>query len=209
MIKLHELCTKNSQRIPSGVGKMERKSFGSAGPLSAALIVLLAGIAAAATFSPALVVDTYMDAYEDDETFADAETLWVTSEDGDPVRIAFLVYSEMVKLPMEIESGEFRARVTDVERPGEVTLYFYDMAVLETETWRDMLRYDDEPLATLDIQETGWATWDATDLVKKAAEECSEGCPFSVVLVAEGDASIGFASMEGSGDETAVIEYIA
>ncbi len=188
---------------------MKRKSFGSAGLLSAALIVLLAGIAAAATFSPALVVDTYMDASEEDETFADAETLWASNDGGEPVRIAFLVYSEMVKLPMEIESGKLRAYVTNVERPGEVTLYFYDMAVLETETWREMPRYDDEPLATLNIQETGWATWDATALVKKAAEECSEGCPFTVVLVAEGDASIGFASMEGSSDETAVIEYVA
>lgn len=188
---------------------MERKSFGSLGLLSAALIVLLAGIAAAATFSPALVVDTYMDADDEFETFADAETLWASSEGGEPVRISFLVYSEMVKLAMEIESGELRAYVTDVERPGEVTLHFYDMAVLETESWSDMSRYDEEPLATLDIRETGWATWDATSLVKKAAEECSEGCPFTVVLVAEGDASIGFASMERSDDEKAVLEYIA
>lgn len=209
MIKLHGLCTKNNQRIPSGVGKMERKSFGSAGLLSATLIVFLAGIAAAATFSPALVVDTYMDASQEDETFAGAETLWATSEGGEPVRIAFLVYSEMVKLAMEIEAGELRAYVTDVERPGEVSLHFYDMAVLETETWRDMPLYDDEPLATRNIQETGWATWDATSLLKKAAEECSEGCPFTVVLVAEGDASIGFISMEGSSDRKAVIEYVA
>jgi hypothetical protein len=188
---------------------MERKSFRFVGLMSAALIVLLAGIGAAATFSPALVVDTYMDASEEDETFAEAETLWAASESGEPVRIAFLVYSEMVKLAMEIESGELRAYVTEVGRPGEVTLYFYDMAVLETETWRDMPRYDEEPLATLNIQETGWATWDATALVKKAAEECSEGCPFTVVLVAEGDASIGFASMEGSSDRKAVIEYVA
>lgn len=188
---------------------MERKSFGSAGLMPAALIVLLAGIAAAATFSPALVVDTYIDASEEDETFAGAETLWATSEGGEPVRIAFLVYSEMVKLSMEIEAGELRAYVTEVERPGEVTLHFYDMAVLETETWRDMPRYDDEPLATLNIQEMGWATWDATTLLKKAADECSEGCPFTVVLVAEGDASIGFISMEGSGERMAAIEYVA
>ncbi|MGB3943506.1 MAG: hypothetical protein WBK88_01785 [Methanothrix sp.] len=188
---------------------MEQKSFGFVGLMSAALIVLLAGIAAAATFSPALVVDTYMDASEEDETFAEAETLWASSDGGEPVRIAFLVYSEMVKLAMEIESGELRAYVTEVERPGAVTLRFYDMAVLETETWRDMPRYDDEPLATLNIQETGWATWDATALLKKAADECAEGCPFTVVLVAEGDASIGFGSMEGSSDKKAVIEYIA
>jgi hypothetical protein len=200
---------KNNLRITEGVGKMVRKSFGFVGLMSAALIVLLAGIAAAATFSPALVGDTYMDASEEDETFAGAETLRASSDGGEPVRIAFLVYSEMVKLAMEIEAGELRAYVTEVERPGEVTLYFYDMAVLETETWRDMPRYDDEPLATLNIRETGWAIWDATALLKKAADECSEGCPFTVVLVAEGDASIGFISMEGSSDKKAVIEYIA
>ena len=43
--------------------------------------------------------------------------------------------------------------------------------------------------------------------MKKAAVECSEGCPFSVVLVAEDDASISFASLEGSEDERAGLQY--
>jgi hypothetical protein len=45
--------------------------------------------------------------------------------------------------------------------------------------------------------------------VKKAAVECSEGCPFSVVLVADEDASISFASQEGSEEEKAVLQYEA
>lgn len=74
---------------------------------SAALIVLLAGIAAAGAISPELVVDTYMDAEEEEETFADEEILWATSEDGDPVRITFLVFREMIMLAEQIESGSF------------------------------------------------------------------------------------------------------
>lgn len=186
---------------------MKSKGTGFVGFLSAALIVLLAGMAAAGAISPELVVDTYMEAEEEDETFADEEILWATSEDGDPVRITFLTFREMVMLADQIESGELRMYVAVVDSPGEVTLYFYDMAVLETETWADLPSYDEEPLATIEIEEDGWAAWDATSLVKRAAEECSEGCPFTAVLVAEGDASIGFASMEGSDDEMAVLEY--
>lgn len=188
---------------------MKSKGTGFVGLLSAALIVLLAGMAAAGTFSPALVVDTYMDSEEEDEPFANDEILWVTSEDGAPVRITFLTFREMIMLSEQIESGELRMYVFEVDSPGEVSLHFYDMAVLETETWSDLPSYDEEPLATIEIEEVGWATWDATSLVKKAATECSEGCPFTVVLVAEGDSSIGFASMEGSEDEMAVLEYTA
>ena len=188
---------------------MEIKSFGFGGLLAAALVVMLAGIAAAGTFSPPLVLDTYMDADEEDEAFADGDPLWATSDDGDPVRITFLVFKEMVMLADQIESGELKVRVTEVETPGEVTLYFYDLAVLDSETWADLPLYDEEPLFTIEIEAEGWASWDATSLVKKAAEECSEGCPFTAVLVAEGDASIGFASMEGSEDDKAVLEYIA
>jgi hypothetical protein len=49
----------------------------------------------------------------------------------------------------------------------------------------------------------------ATAFVKKAAVECSEVCPFSAVLAAEGDAFIGFASMERSAEEKAVLPYEA
>jgi hypothetical protein len=186
---------------------MKSKGNGFVGLLSAALIFLLAGMAAAGTISPELVVDTYMDAEEEDETFSDEEILWATSEDCDPVRITFLTFREMVMLSEQIESGELRMYVSEVKTPGEVTLYFYDMAVLETETWADLPSYDEESLTTIEIEEEGWAAWDATSLVKKAATECSEGCPFTAVLVAEGDASIGFRSMEGSDDEMAVLEY--
>jgi len=90
-----------------------------------------------------------------------------------------------------------------------VTLYLYDNAAMNTVTWADQPEYDSQALGSIEIQETGWQTWDATDFVKKAALECSEGCPFSVILVAEGDASIGFASLEGPAEEKAALEYEA
>ena len=90
-----------------------------------------------------------------------------------------------------------------------MSLHLYNQAAMDIITWTDQPDFDPEALGTLDIQGTGWQTWDATAFVKKAAEECSEGCPFSVVLVADDDASIAFTSMEGSANEEAVLQYEA
>jgi hypothetical protein len=115
----------------------------------------------------------------------------------------------MTTLPQQISSASLKMYAQEVEQPGKVSLFLYDNAAMDTITWSHQPEYAEEALGTLDIQETGWQTWDATNFMKKAAEECSEGCPFSVVLVAEGNASISFASMEGSADEKAVLQYEA
>ena len=90
-----------------------------------------------------------------------------------------------------------------------MSLHLYNQAAMDIITWADQPEYGPEALGTLDIRGPGWQIWDATAFVKRAATECSEGCPFSVVLVAEGDASIGFTSMDGSTEEKAVLQYEA
>ncbi len=177
--------------------------------IALACITLLAGCAGAVKVSPALYTDTYTDAENVNQSFGEESAIWVSSHKGEPMKIAYLSFAGMTKLPEQISSASLKIYIREVEKPGIVTLYLYDSAVTDIITWADQPEYDSQALGSIDIQETGWQTWDATDFVKKAAVECSEGCPFSVVLVAEGDASISFASKEGSEEEKAVLQYEA
>ena len=177
--------------------------------IALACIVLLVNCAGATKIFPALQMDTYTDASNKEESFGSEDTLWVSSQNGQPARITFLAFEGMTTLPQQISSGSLKMYVKEVERPGKVSIHLYNQAAFDSITWANQPEYDPEVLGTLDIQGTGWQTWDATDFVKKAAVECSEGCPFSVVLVADGDGSIGFASMEGSAEEKAVLQYEA
>ena len=174
-----------------------------------ASIAFLAGSAGAVKISPALQMDTYTDAESADQSFGEDSAIWVASQGGVPAKIAYLSFGGMTTLPQQVKSASLKMYAKEIERPGRVSLYLYDNAAMDTITWSDQPEYGAEALGSLDIQETGWQTWDATDFVKKAAEECSEGCPFSLVLVAEGDASISFASLEGAAEEIAVLEYEA
>ena len=58
----------------------------------------------------------------------------------------------------------------------------------------------------MDIDEEGWYDFDATEIVKKAIVECPS-CPFSIVIVSEGDASVAFSSKEGSDNDKAVLKF--
>ncbi len=177
--------------------------------IALACVTLLAGSAGAAEISPALHMDTYTDAANENQSFGIDDTLWVASENGQPIRIAYLTFGGMTALPQQISSGSLKMYAKEVERPGKVSIYLLNHAAMDTITWADQPGYKPEPLGALDIQGTGWQTWDTTAFVKKAAGECSEGCPFSVVLVADDDTSIGFTSMEGSAEEKAVLQYEA
>ncbi len=174
-----------------------------------ACIAMLAGCADAAKISPALQMDTYTDSENANLSFGEESAIWAASQSGEPVKIAYLSFAGMTTLPQQVISASLKVYAKEVKRPGKVNLYLHDNAAMDTVTWSDQPEYGEEALGALDIQETGWQTLDATNFMKKAAEECSEGCPFSVVLVAEGDASISFTSMEGSAEEKAVLHYEA
>jgi hypothetical protein len=174
-----------------------------------ACIAMLAGSAGAVKISPALQMDTYTDAENPDQGFGEDSQIWTSSQGGVPAKIAYLSFAGITTLPQQVISATLKMYAKEVEQPGKVSLYLYDNAAMDTITWSDQPEYDTEAVGSLDIQEAGWQTWDATDFMKKAAEECSEGCPFSLVLVAEGDASISFVSLEGLAEEKAVLEYEA
>jgi len=174
--------------------------------LGLVILAVLAGIVAAGRFSPMPLDDTYVDAGKAAESFGTEKVLWVTSNKGMPVRVAYLTFSGMTTFPSQIDSASLDIYVRNVEQPGEVSLHLLDRPIMSYMAWEDREEYDEERLATLNIEGTGWHTFDAAALVKKAALECSEGCPFTVVLVAEGSASIGFASID-SAENKAKMEY--
>jgi len=173
--------------------------------------VLLIG-AASAGFTTSLKEDTYVDVDMDDANYGLGTTLWASSDDGDPVKITYLKFDNNlenvgVESSDDIESASLKIYVTDVETEGEIIAYFSEEDFFEeTVTWSDELEYLEDATATLYIDEEGWCTFDATEIMKMAADECLT-CPFAIVLVAEDDASIGFASKEGSDGNEAVLNY--
>jgi hypothetical protein len=172
-------------------------------------LILLMGAASAGEFGPNLRGDTYIDANNEDKPYGIEETLWATSDDGDPVKITFFNFQSLGegRTADEIESGTFEVYVTDVEEEGNVSVHFCEGSILEdTLTWAHEMSYDEEAADTEYIGEDGWYTWDVTAIIKTAAEEC-QSCPWSIVMVAEDDASIEFASKENPEDLKAVLKY--
>lgn len=175
--------------------------------LACALLMVGAAAAASWTYPDQRIGDTYVDKEAEDETFGTEEILWVSSIDGDPIRESWITFETNlikealgIESPDEIASATLKIYVVEVETPGDVELHFYDMGFFEEDedlTWTYKPQYDDEVDGVEEIDGFGWYEFDATSIVKKAIEACPD-CPFSVALVAEGDASIGFASKEAS-----------
>ena len=182
--------------------------------LAAAL--LLVGTAFAMTWSSPnmLTDDSYIVRGLEDENFGTEETLWVTSEDDEPMKESWLSFMTPIMIDAlkiksleEISSATLRVYAKEVENPGVVELHFYNSGFFEdTIAWdNDKPEYDDAVDASIDVDEEGWYEFDATSIVKKAFLDCKD-CPFSAVLVAKGDASVGFASKEDSGGNVPVLK---
>ncbi|MHC1631901.1 MAG: CBM96 family carbohydrate-binding protein [Methanotrichaceae archaeon] len=175
-----------------------------------ASVTLLAGAASAGTFSPHLIGDTYVDAENEDKNFGSKETLWVTSDDGEPIMVTFLEFNKIgIKSADDIESAILKMYVTDVEEAGNVSAHFYKEGFFEdTLVWSGKPDYDEDADDMITIDEEGWCRFDVTELMKKAvAESECQTCPFSIVLVAEDNVSIGFASQEESDENKATLEF--
>jgi hypothetical protein len=167
------------------------------------LFVILAG-ASAGSFKAQMDVDTYVDSNKGNESFSDNETLWAASENGTPDRIVYLSFinlfgSEGIYKSDAISSATLTLEATNVEKPGKIVAYFLHGATLDTATWNDKEDYDSSVSASVQVDKEGSYELDATPLIKKAVETCTEGCPYSLVLVAEDGTSVGFASSENSG----------
>ena len=178
--------------------------------------LLLVGAASAMTWtSPKgfLTDDAYIEKGLPEENFGTEEILWASSIGGEPQReawLAFLTRTMMnalnIKSADEVSSATLRIYAKEVEAPGEVELHFYSEGFYEdTVVWDGKPDYDEEVDAVISVEEEGWYDLDATSFVKKAIEDCKD-CPFSAVLVAKGDASVGFASKEDSGGNVPVLK---
>jgi hypothetical protein len=176
------------------------------------LMVLLGAASAAGHFTLKLDVDTYIDTANADKAFSGEKILWATSSGGTPTKETYLGFVNSFGTagtfsPNDVSSATLKVHVADVEKPGKVAAYFLHGATLESLTWSDRPEYDNETTTTFDVSKAGDYTLDATNIVKKAVEACTEGCPFSVVLVADGDTSVGFSSSEDSGASKAELSY--
>jgi hypothetical protein len=175
------------------------------------LMVLLASTSSAGQFTLKLDVDTYIDSANADKGFSSEKVLWATSAGDKPSREVYLGFINSFGTagtfsPDDVKSATLKVHVAEVETPGKVTAYFLHGPTLESLTWTDRPEYSGNATATLNVNKEGDYSIDVTSIVRKAVEACAEGCPFSIVLVADGDASIGFSSSR-SDDKKAELTY--
>jgi hypothetical protein len=179
------------------------------------IFLLLAATAAAGSFTAEMDVDTYVDAENAEQAFSDSDLLRAASEGGEPAKEVYLSFinilgSQGIFDPEQIESATLTIEAAQAERPGKVTAYFLHGATLSTATWSDKEDYDKESSSTpVEIKGAGSYSFDVTDIIKKAVETCTEGCPYSIVLVAEDDASVAFSSSRSEGDEPKLVYVTA
>ncbi len=166
------------------------------------LLMLTASLAAAGKFSMEMPLDTYIDAKNASESFSDAKTLWATSEDGEPVKEVYLNFNNTfgrvgVFSPDQIKSATLTIDATDVKVPGEIAVYFAEGSIMDID-WDHKVKYETNESASEEIDQAGKYSIDVTPLIKRAREACPEDCGFSLVMVAENNTSVGFASSESS-----------
>jgi len=159
-------------------------------------MITMLGMASAGTFTVVSNVETYIDEAQPDVPFADEQTLWATSIGGEPIREVYLGFQPNfgtvgITSPDLIDQATLTLSVSDIEQSGGIYVYFLHGETLETFQWDDREEYDLVPKAAANVAGKGTISIDATDLVKKAVETCFTGCPFSLIVVAQGDASIG------------------
>jgi hypothetical protein len=177
------------------------------------LLLLLAATATAGSFNAEMDVDTYVDADNANQTFEDSDLLWAATLDKEPTKQVYLSFinvlgAQGIYKPEQIASATLTLDAAQVDKPGKIKAYFLHGAALDTMSWYDKLDYDAEVSSSpVDVEEVGSYTFDVTSIVKKAVETCTEDCPYSIVLVAEDDATVGFASSEASGNQPA-LKYV-
>ncbi len=178
------------------------------------IFLLLAATASAGSFKANMDVDTYVNANNASQSYGENDLLWASSESGDPVNETYLSFvnlfgSQSIFNPDDIKSATLTLDAARVEEAGKVTAYFFHGATFDNLNWNDKTEYDGNVSSiAVDIEKEGSYELDVTPIIKKAVEICTEGCPYSIVLVAEDNASIGFTSSEASDDNKPTLEYV-
>ncbi|VVB68963.1 Uncharacterised protein [uncultured archaeon] len=175
------------------------------------LLVMLAATAAAVTSTVIVDEDNYVDADNANQSFSDSDTLLAASADEKPIKEVYLSIrnnfnTTNVFSSEDIKSATLDLTVTQAENPGEMKIYFVHGAAIGI-TWLNKPEYDSSVSVAFNAEGKGSQTLDVTPLIKKAAETCADGCPFSFVIVAGDNASVGFASSEGSEKDKPSLKY--
>ena len=161
-------------------------------------VLLVAASAAAGDFQVKLDVATYVDAANPNANFSlNNDTLWVASTGGKPEKEVYLSFVNNfgtvgVFNPDKVTSATLKITSKQVDNPGTIKAYFVHGATPEITTWNDKLDYNSSASSSLDIQKVGENTINVTPIIKMAVNTCTEGCPYSIVLIADGSTSIGF-----------------
>ncbi|VVB71498.1 Uncharacterised protein [uncultured archaeon] len=175
------------------------------------IFLLLAASATAGSFKAQMDVDTYVDENNANQSFSDGDLLWATSDSGKEKQtyLSFinLFGSQSIFKPEQAKSATLTLDAAKVDKPGKITAYFLHGATFGTMTWYDKLDYDSSVSDSVNIDKEGSYTIDVTNIVQKAVEVCTEGCPYSIVLVADNGASVGFTSSEASDQKKPILEY--
>jgi hypothetical protein len=177
------------------------------------IFLMLAASAAAGSFTAEMDVDTYVDRDNASQSFSDSDLLWTSSQGGESTQEVYLSFinvfgSEGIFSPDQIESATLTLEAADVNTTGKITAYYMHGATLDTATWDGKDDYDADTYSDpVEISGTGSYTIDVTDIIQKAVETCSEGCPYSIVLVADDDASVAFFSSESHDGSGPTLEY--
>ena len=143
-----------------------------------------------------------------------ADLLWVTSDNGTPVNETYLSFvnlfgSQGIFNSSQIKSATLTLDAANVEETGKVTAHLSKGATFDNVNWYDKGEYDGNVTAVpVDIEKQGSYSLDVTSIIKKAVETCTEGCPYTIVLVAEGEASVEFTSSEASSENKPTLEYV-
>lgn len=179
-------------------------------------LIVLTGAAYAVVVTEPLMDDTFISQASPEMSFSENNTLWATSDGGKPISEVYLGFNNSfstvgVISPNNVAYAALKLYATEVKKPGKITAYLVKGSpALITLTWNHKVNYYTEANATISIDKEGEYTLDATSLIKRAVTTCEGGCPYSIVLIPQGDASVGFASMESSDKEKmASLEYTA
>jgi hypothetical protein len=151
--------------------------------------------------------DTYVDADHAGDSFGDSDVLWATSAGGNPVKVTYLSFindfvTNSVSNPDQIDAAKLSLNVAKVEKPGKIAAYFVEGPTTNEATWDSKSNYDTGVSSSTDVQAEGEYSLDVTPIIKEALKSCPGECGYTIALVAEGDASVGFASSEACKNKT-------
>jgi hypothetical protein len=179
--------------------------------LSMLLSAAMATVGAYNPFNPTMTVATYVDAGRPNTSLSDEESIWAASSDGKPVKEVFMTFNNTfgaakIFNPDKVKSATLKINAKSVTTPGTIKAYLNKEPTMKTVTWSDKLDYDSSVSSSQNVQNAGDYSIDVTSIMKQAVKACSESCPYTIVLVADGSASIEFSK---GGSQGPTLEFTA